>query len=154
LKQDLRTTTGQPIVHMKDAKQDERFVAMTENPFLHGCCDCGLFHRVEYKVVDGGGFELELKEGVKLALRFSRDDMETAERRLNLACSNPTAETREVIAFLGAYVPHETIEATKFSGVPINDLDRDSLLRLVALLAAGKPEEKEESSIILLGGKR
>lgn len=77
----LITAGGAPIVHLQDADVDERFVAMTENPFLHGCCDCGLFHKVEYKIVDAEGNELEIPAGAMLALRFSRDEGQTEHFR-------------------------------------------------------------------------
>lgn len=77
----ILTAGGMPIVHLQDAEVDERFVAMTENPFLHGCCDCGLFHKVEYKIVDAEGCELQIPAGAMLALRFSRDEDQTEHFR-------------------------------------------------------------------------
>ena len=94
----LLTASGAPIVHLQDADRDERFVAMTENPFLHGCCDCGLFHKVEYKVVDAEGCELEIPSGAMLALRFSRDEDQTEhfrEGRRENGCSAAWEELYE-----------------------------------------------------------
>lgn len=78
---ELITTDGKPITHMKDAEDDERFVALTENPFLHGCCDCGLFHQVEWKLVDRPEWADPNLPDKLLALRFTRDVEQTEHFR-------------------------------------------------------------------------
>lgn len=130
--------------------REEGWFSPTANPFLHGCCDCGLVHKVEFTVVDTDGVEQIFPTHQSLALRFSRDDQETAKIRLTKACANPTPEAMEIISFLSESVPTECVAVTQFGGVKINELDRDSLLRLVALLAAGKPDKAEPSRIITL----
>jgi hypothetical protein len=80
------TVDGKPILHLQDADKDDRFVAITENPFRHGCCDCGLFHKVEFKIVDSSGIEVDLPNGSMLALRFSRDEEQTEHFRGGAQC--------------------------------------------------------------------
>lgn len=52
----------------------------TANPFQHGCCDCGLAHHVEYRIVNGEGNPVSL-EGLHLQLRFTTDREGTARLR-------------------------------------------------------------------------
>lgn len=47
--------------------EDGQWYEPTENPFIHGCCECGLSHRVEYLIEKGA-----------LSLRFFRDADATA----------------------------------------------------------------------------
>jgi hypothetical protein len=42
--------------------EDGEWYEPTENPFIHGCCDCGLAHRVEFTI-----------EGTAVSFRYSRD---------------------------------------------------------------------------------
>lgn len=42
--------------------EDGQWFEPTENPFIHGCCDCGLAHRIEYLIEKGA-----------LSFRFYRD---------------------------------------------------------------------------------
>lgn len=158
--------------------REEGWFSPTANPFLHGCCDCGLAHRVEYTLVNEEGEEIGLPPGARLALRFSREEEQTekirrrkvhewADAPKNKAMKNreqlikflevsviplpetPTKETVEVERFLFGAVTSGQIAGTDFSGIPITSMGRDALLSLVALLAAGKKEEGEPSRIIL-----
>lgn len=143
VKADFKTTKGTPILQAPDGG----WFRPTENPFGHGCCDCGLFHQVGYSFVDGEDNEVPLPEGIGLVLNFSRDDKETANIRLQKEFKQKEEFTSDnlvalqVMAFLKGNVPEESIAATDFAGVSITQLDRDSLLRLVALLAAQKKAE-------------
>jgi hypothetical protein len=53
--------------------EDGELFEPTENPFIHGCCDCGLAHRIEYLIDDGA-----------LSLRFSRDHEATKLLQMRL----------------------------------------------------------------------
>jgi len=147
----LKTTAGETIIPIPDGATvdtDEGWFKPLTNPFLHGCCDCGLMHKVEYTLCDDNGGEIPLPERAGLVLRFSRDNAETAHLRQKQAMiklMNMTPQHHEVVNFLDISVPPGVVEDTTFSGVAIKDLSRESLLKLVALLAAGK---KEESRII------
>jgi hypothetical protein len=131
---------------------DQGWYKFADNPFGHACCDCGLYHQVEYAIVDSDGEVQELAEGHGPAFRFTRDDIETEKLRLlNLSMVPPhlSAEGKSIVAMLGQEVPVKMVLDTTFSGVPITELGRDSLLRLVALLASAKQEQPEPSGIIL-----
>ena len=71
---DFTTKQGDPAAHA----QDGEWLEPTTNPFGHGCCDCGLYHQVEFKVVDKRGKEIK---GARLQMRWSRDRMETFRLR-------------------------------------------------------------------------
>ena len=62
---------------------DGEWLQPTVNPFGHGCCDCGLFHQVEWRLVDKEGNIVH--EGYMkrygLQLKFIRDEVETARLR-------------------------------------------------------------------------
>lgn len=180
------TSTGDEMIQAPDGAglpREEGWFSPTANPFLHGCCDCGLAHRVEYTLTDATGEEISFPPGARLALRFSREELDTEKlrrRKVNEWAANPrirayrtmkqlrhlleesvvplpstpTKASVEVERFLFGAVSSGQIAGTDFSGVPITSMTRDALLSLVALLAAGKPEEKEESKIILLGGRK
>ena len=147
----LLTTGGEVIIPIPDGATvdaDEGWFKPLANPFLHGCCDCGLMHKVEYTLCDDNGGEISLSEHAGLVLRFSRDSAETVHLRQKQAMiklMNMTPQHHEAVNFLDQSVPAGLVEDTTFSGVAIKDLSRESLLKLVALLAAGK---KEESRII------
>jgi hypothetical protein len=179
------TSTGDEMIQAPDGAglpREEGWFSPTANPFLHGCCDCGLAHKVEFTVVDSDGVEQIFPSHLRLALRFSREEGATEKirrRKVNEWAATPkhkavkntkmlrafleesvvplptvmTKETAAVERFLFESVTSGQVAGTDFSGVPITSMTRDGLLSLVALLAAGKPEEKEESSIILLGGR-
>jgi len=57
---------GRPARHADDGE----WVRLSDNPFGHGCCDCGLFHQVEWRVVDG-----------QIELKYVRDEGETIRLR-------------------------------------------------------------------------
>jgi hypothetical protein len=158
LDNNLKTSTGAEIVKAKDggsSSPEDGWIVPAVNPFLHLCCDCGLAHQVQYAFVNAEGEDQDPvtvsknDETLLLALRFSRDGVETARVRAHLEAKKTleTVAVARVKAFLVDSVPPGCVEGTFFSGVAIQDLDREDLLRLVALLAAGK---KEESRIILL----
>lgn len=65
--------------------EDGEWFEPTENPFIHGCCDCGLAHRIEY-LVDNG----------LLSLRFYRDLEATRmlQERLGFAAALSPEEER------------------------------------------------------------
>lgn len=130
---ELISVKGEPIVALKD----EEFIGISENPFAHGCCDCGLWHRVEYALVDLEGNEVPFPENTRLALRFTRDDEQTAHFREQRATPEAANLSRE----LKAGVTEAEVSLTMFGDVAINDLDRDALLRIITLLAVGKRQE-------------
>lgn len=177
------TSTGDEMIQAPDGAglpYEEGWFSPTANPFLHGCCDCGLAHRVDYTLVNEDGEEIGLPPGVRLALRFSREEVDTEKLRRRKVHewaasprirtlrtmkqlrtlleesvvplpSTPTKATVEVERFLFGAVTSGQIAGTDFSGVPITSMSRDALLSLVALLAAGKPEKAEASRIIIPG---
>ena len=63
------------------ADDGEEWFSPVGNPFGHGCCDCGLFHQVEFCLVDKKGDPVDFPEGFYLALRFRRDVEETERLR-------------------------------------------------------------------------
>jgi hypothetical protein len=73
-KEDFITDSGSKAVHAKESDWLEPSV----NPFGHGCCDCGLFHQVEYQVVDKNGV---LIPDARIQMRWSRDHIETNRLR-------------------------------------------------------------------------
>ena len=68
---------GTPSINVIDGEG----ICPDVNPFLHGCCDCGLMHSVAYMLVDAEGNGVPLPEGTQLALSFARDNHETARLR-------------------------------------------------------------------------
>lgn len=79
MKKDFITTQGETALQAVDG--GEEWFVPAGNPFGHGCCDCGLFHQVEFCLVDDQGNEQPLPAGVSLALRFTRDEKETRRLR-------------------------------------------------------------------------
>lgn len=79
----FQTKDGDPAAHAHDGD----WLQPTVNPFGHGCCDCGLYHSVEWRLVDGSGepFNLaglvDMFGDIALQLRFTRDEGETARLR-------------------------------------------------------------------------
>ena len=152
----MKTTKGEVIFKAADGGDpDAPWFSPTTNPFIHGCCDCGLAHQVEYAFVDRNGERVDCEElrehgwDVDLALRFTRDRIETTGIRVQMELNKAEGnhDLQAIIAGLDNEVPMEIVSATRFAGVLITGLGRESLLKLVALLAAGK---KEESRIITL----
>ncbi|BCS54760.1 hypothetical protein [Geobacter sp. SVR] len=145
---ELMTTTGDIITQAYDAEglaPEEGWFKPVKNPFVHGCCDCGLVHQVEFCFVDKGGHEIVLAEGDGIALRFARDAVETANLRAQKAmieARNVSLPLAAVSEFLHNEVPMEAVEMTTFDGVFITELGRIELLKLVALLAAQGGTEK------------
>jgi hypothetical protein len=72
----FQTKNGEEAVQGEDGG----WYQPTVNPFGHGCCDCGLFHQVEIALIDEEGNQIPFPEGTAVALRFTRDEIET--RRL------------------------------------------------------------------------
>ena len=72
------TKEGHPAIQGEDGGP---WFVPTVNPFGHGCCQCSLFHAVEYALVDGDGEVVEMAPGVRLALRFTTDHEETKRLR-------------------------------------------------------------------------
>lgn len=139
----MKTTDGKEIYQAKD--NGEEWFCPTENPFLHACCDCGLSHAVEFKVIEMVNGQMETPFGEFFpALHFTRDAVETANVRATKACSTMSDEAKDTVLMLATEVSTELVEKTSFGNVKISELDRDSLLRLVALLAS----RKESSRII------
>lgn len=89
----MKTTDGKDIISMPDGSNlpaDEGWFMPTENPFIHGCCDCGLAHRVEWALIDKFTHDIiedpdrEIVlylENLGVVLRFTRDEAETANLR-------------------------------------------------------------------------
>lgn len=86
----MKTIGGKDIISMPDGGNlpaDEGWFMPTENPFIHGCCDCGLVHRVEFGAIDKDGegedyYKKQFASGeLSLILRFTRDEAETANLR-------------------------------------------------------------------------
>lgn len=75
----FRTRTGEEAIQAEDG--GEAWFRPTQNPFGHGCCDCGLFHQVEYALADEQGNEIPLPAGAGIVLRFRRDAEETERLR-------------------------------------------------------------------------
>ena len=74
------TKEGIPAIQAVDGA--EEWFIPTANPFGHGCCDCGLFHWVEFCLVDEASMvQVEIPAGLSLALRFKRDGEETGRLR-------------------------------------------------------------------------
>lgn len=62
---------------------NDEWLEPTMNPFGHGCCDCGLYHIVEWRLVDAAGnvvHDGHMKR-FNLQLKFTRDEGETARLR-------------------------------------------------------------------------
>lgn len=82
---EFKTTEGHEVYEAKDGSTlppEQGWIAALTNPFHHACCDCSLVHTVEFGLVDGEGNEIPFPEGAFLALRFSRDEIETLNLRL------------------------------------------------------------------------
>jgi hypothetical protein len=140
----MKTTGGKEIYQAKD--NGEEWFCPTENPFLHVCCSCGLSHQVTLAFVDSEGNEFDPNDlkYFSVAMKFNLDTVETANVRATKACSVMSDEAKGTVLMLATEVSMELVEKTSFGNIKISELDRDSLLRLVALLAA----RKESSRII------
>lgn len=68
------TESGEAAAHALDGE----WLEPSANPFGHGCCDCGLFHQVEYRVVNYAGKDIA---DAKIQMRWSRDEGETISLR-------------------------------------------------------------------------
>jgi hypothetical protein len=68
---EFNTKEGDKAVHA----HDNDWLQPSANPFGHGCCDCGLYHQVTYRIVDKKGREIK---GAVLQMRWSQDRVETA----------------------------------------------------------------------------
>jgi hypothetical protein len=64
----IALSNGVEANHLIDG--NDVWYAPSENPFGLGCCDCGLFHNVEYRITDG-----------VLELKFVRNEEETGHLR-------------------------------------------------------------------------
>lgn len=72
MKEELfKTPNGVDAFHADDS--DPTWYVPSTNPFWHGCCNCGLMHRVDYRVIEG-----------ELQLRFTTDETETKRLRFYL----------------------------------------------------------------------
>lgn len=76
MKEPFKIKDGQEAAHALDGE----WLQPTENPFGHGCCDCGLFHLVKYRIVDDNGDTVSGK-GIHIQLQFTRDNDETLRLR-------------------------------------------------------------------------
>jgi hypothetical protein len=65
--------------------EDGEWYEPSENPFIQGCCDCGLAHRIEYDIENG-----------VLSLRFYRDHEATEELQQRLRTERVSA--RQIVA--------------------------------------------------------
>jgi hypothetical protein len=143
MKEELKTASGLDVHNAKD--DAEEWFSPTTNPFTHICCSCSLVHTVEYALADlMTGEAVEMPRAAGLALKFTRDAEETAHFR------KQSEAAKKAVLELAAATSNRLIETTQFAGAPIQEYDRDSLLRIIALLAA---EKKEKSLIILPGGR-
>lgn len=133
----LKMKDGVLIGHVPNGMAPDEFVGITENPFGHGCCDCGLWHRVEIYLADKDGNVIPLPEETIPAMRWVRDEEQTEYFRREKM--SPAAAALSLDLAKG--VTAREVAITSFSDVPINDLDRDALLRIITLLAAGKRQE-------------
>lgn len=52
----------------------------TENPFGQGCCDCGLFHKIKYRIFNEEGKEIN----GHIELQFYREEEITKELRTKM----------------------------------------------------------------------
>lgn len=82
------TRQGDPAAQAHDGD----WLQPTVNPFGHGCCDCSLFHSVEWRLVNDNGEVHDVDflsmaagpgygNGINLQLRFIRDEGETVRLR-------------------------------------------------------------------------
>lgn len=86
------TENGEAATHALNGEWLEPSV----NPFGHGCCDCGLFHQVEYRVVDSKGKEIS---GAVLQMKWNRDQGETISLRSHNLIEAMQAMQMENISF-------------------------------------------------------
>lgn len=142
----MKTKDGVEIAQVPDRTAPDEFVGLTENPFGHGCCDCGLWHLVEIALADKDGNVHPLPDGMIPAMRWVRDQEQTEHFRAGKMSREAAALSQE----LAAGVSPAEISLTRFGDVAIDELDRDALLRIITLLAAGKRKE-EPSRIIRIG---
>lgn len=70
----FKTKKGADAAHARDGE----WLQPTINPFGHGCCDCGLFHQVEVRVVDKKG---KVIDGAEIQMKWSVDLEETLRLR-------------------------------------------------------------------------
>lgn len=61
--------------------EDGDWFQPTANPFGHGCCDCGLAHKVAFTLVDEEDRIVPIPKGLSLALCFTRDEEATEKLR-------------------------------------------------------------------------
>jgi hypothetical protein len=112
--------------------EDGGWFQPTANPFGHGCCDCGLAHKVEYTLVDETGETVQLGAGLSLVLRFSRDMEATANLRNEkidgraLVQSSPEsviAALKACVNDLRAIIQHLFLEGTMTKWYSSNEED-------------------------------
>lgn len=96
---------------------EDGWYAMPNELFAHGCCDCGLFHQVEYALTDDQGETVDMPEGAMLALRFTRDNGETEVLRnlKKIRFTRDEAETANLRKQKGVFLPvsSTTIEGSR-----------------------------------------
>lgn len=64
---------------MKKVKSNEWQMPVMDN-YRMGCCDCGLVHNIDFKVIDENDHEKEIK-GVRVIIRARRNNRSTAQIR-------------------------------------------------------------------------
>lgn len=76
VKESFVTGKGDQAAHALDGE----WIQLEGSPFGHGCCDCGLFHVVNYRIIDDSGEEV-LNKGLHLQMQWGRDQGETERLR-------------------------------------------------------------------------
>jgi len=61
------------LTHIQMTEED----GWTDTAEYVGCCDCGLVHRTEFRVVDPLGRVIVFDEGFRIQTRWSRSEGET-----------------------------------------------------------------------------
>ena len=80
----MKTLSGEEIVKLPDGAglgPEDGWFKPTVNPFVHGCCDCGLAHQVEIGFLCGDEIVRIVAEESNLIMRFTRDERETENIR-------------------------------------------------------------------------
>lgn len=97
----------------------------------HGCCDCGLFHDVEFRIVDDFGNEpTSSNDGLNIQMKWSRDQGETAKLRDHQTPEDVKDAVRYLVNDIKSG-PH----IQTYCGVDVRKFNKDQLLLLVDWLA-------------------
>jgi len=75
-KENFKTKDGANAAHARETD----WLEPSANPFGHGCCDCGLFHRVMVRIVDEDGIPVDMRK-MRLQMKWGRDEVETLRLR-------------------------------------------------------------------------